>query len=73
MIRVLRRENDLVSVFQVRACKKKSSQRFASVWENLKRKWLSFWQFLSKQFRVSSKGGETFRAMCKDSPSFFWQ
>ena len=72
MIRVLRRQNDLFALLQVKWWKKMSSQGFASVWENLKGKWLSFWQFPSKQFRVSSKVGETFQAMCKDSPCSFW-
>ena len=72
MIRVLRRQNDLFALLQVKWWKKMSSQGFASVWENLKGKWLSFWQFLSKQFRVSSRGGEIFQAMFKDNHCSFW-
>jgi len=49
-----------------------NSQKFVSGWGNLKRKWLTFWLFLLRPYRVSSKGGETFQPMRKDSPFSFW-
>ena len=72
MMILLRGQNDFFFVWQVEWWRKKSSQRFERGWENLKRKWPSFWQFLLRQFRVSSKVGETFQAMFRDSPCSFW-